>query len=67
VHFAVFGRINQVKHGRKRAAQIYAAAAAMTKIKHAFHFSVQLTFVVKVWICPVKGMTGRRVEVTFAI
>jgi hypothetical protein len=53
VHFAVFGRINQVKHGRKRAAQVYAAAAAMTQVKHAFHFGVQLTFVVKVWIRPV--------------
>jgi hypothetical protein len=53
MHFAIFGRIDQIKHGRKRAEQVDATATAMTQIKHAFHFGMQLILVVKVWILPV--------------
>ncbi len=62
----MFALVNQVEELGKTVAQIEAASAAMTDVKHPTKFRVERSLVVKRFIGPGDWMAGRCIETAFA-
>jgi hypothetical protein len=50
--------VNQVKQCRERIAQAYAAATAMTDVKHTLELGIKIFLIVKRFRLPIQRMPG---------
>jgi hypothetical protein len=66
VQLATVTVINQVKEARKTIAEIEAAPATVTDIKHSTKFFVQLVAIVKVRVLPIYRMARWGIQAAFS-